>query len=142
MGLASDAGVHSALEHLFGLLAMAKELGVPSDRVFVHHFTDGRDSAPDAGIQFNRSIEAKMKEIGVGRVASIIGRFYAMDRDDRWDRVEKAYRMLAFGDGRKVSSAEEAFTYYYANPTEANRPVMSSSKQVSWLTLIKSHRTD
>ena len=121
MGLASDAGVHSALEHLIGLLALAKTTGIPSDRVLVHNFGDGRDSSPKSGIDFCRQIEAKMQELGTGRIASVIGRYYAMDRDDRWERVEQAYRLLTEGHGYRVKSATEAYQRYYDNPTEANR---------------------
>ena len=121
MGLASDAGVHSSLEHLYGLLTMARQAEIPGDRVFAHNFADGRDTPPQSGIDFCRRIEAKMAEIGVGRVASVIGRYYAMDRDNRWDRVEKAYRLLTEGAGTAVDSAEEAYARYYREPTEASR---------------------
>ena len=121
MGLASDAGVHSDLEHLYGLLEMARREGVPRDRVFVHCFGDGRDSPPKAGVGYCRMIEEKIREIGIGRIASVIGRYYAMDRDQRWDRVEKAYRLLTQGAGRKTKSAADAFENYYDNPTEPSR---------------------
>lgn len=121
MGLASEAGVHSSLEHLYGLVEMAKRAGLAKDQVLIHNFTDGRDSAPDSGIRFHAEIDAKLAEIGVGRVASVVGRFYAMDRDDRWPRVEKAYRMLAFGEGHRFRTAREAYERYYANPTEPSR---------------------
>lgn len=121
MGLASEAGVHSSLVHLYALLEAAKEQGVAADRVFVHNFTDGRDSSPTSGIEFCKQIEEKIKEIGVGRVASVIGRYYAMDRDNRWDRVEKAYRLLVHGEGQKYPNAIAAYQHYYENPTEASR---------------------
>lgn len=121
LGLASEAGVHSSLEHLYGLLEMAKRIGLPADRVFVHNFTDGRDSPPRSGIEFCERIEAKIAEIGVGRVASIIGRYYAMDRDNRWERVEAAYRLLTKGTGHRAKSAREAYQRYYEHPTEASR---------------------
>ena len=121
IGLASDAGVHSALEHLYALLDLAKETGVSADRVLVHNFGDGRDSPPVSGIDFCRQIEAKMKEIGVGRIASVIGRYYAMDRDDRWERVKIAYRLLTEGTSRHAQSATEAYQRYYDNPVEENR---------------------
>ena len=121
MGLASEAGVHSSLEHLYGLLALAKEVGVPADRIFVHNFGDGRDSPPTSGIDFCQQIEAKMKEIGAGRVASVVGRYYAMDRDDRWERVEQAYWLLTEDKGYHVKSATEAYQHYYNNPTEKSR---------------------
>ena len=117
IGLASDAGVHSSLNHLYALLALAKETGVSADRVLVHNFSDGRDCPPMSGINFCRQIEAKMKEIGIGRVASVVGRYYAMDRDNRWDRVETAYRLLTDGIGHHVRSATEGYQRYYDNPT-------------------------
>ncbi len=118
MGLASDIGVHSLLEHLYGVLELAKRHDLR--RVYVHCFTDGRDSPPDSGIGYVRQIEQKMQEIGVGQVASVVGRYWAMDRDNRWDRVERAYRMLVHGEGRKATSATEALQHYYDNPVEPN----------------------
>ena len=115
MGLASDAGVHAMLPHLYGLLQLAKEAGI--ERVLVHAFMDGRDTPPKSGAGFLDQLSAKCLEIGVGRIASISGRFWAMDRDHRWDRVELAYNCLT---GRNVertaSSAAEAIQHYYANP--------------------------
>ena len=121
IGLASDTGVHSSLNHLYALLALAKETGVSADRVLAHNFSDGRDSPPMSGINFCRQIEAKMKEIGIGRIASVVGRYYAMDRDDRWDRVEKAYRLLTEGAEHRVPSAAEGYQRYYDNPTQDTR---------------------
>ncbi len=96
MGLLSDGGVHSHINHLFALLQMARENKVQN--VFVHCFMDGRDTPPESGIDFLRRLEQKMRELGVGRIASISGRYYAMDRDNRWERVEKAYRAVVHGD--------------------------------------------
>lgn len=121
LGLASEAGVHSSLEHLYGLLRIAKEVGVPGDRVFIHNFTDGRDTPPKSGIEFCRQMEAEIAKIGCARIASVIGRYYAMDRDNRWDRVEKAYRLLAEGAGVGVPSAVAAYERYYEHPTEPAR---------------------
>lgn len=121
MGLASDAGVHSALEHLYGLVRLAKQAGVPAERVFIHNFGDGRDSPPESGIEFCKAIETQLAAIGVGRVASVIGRYYAMDRDERWDRVTRAYQLLTQGEGHKVRSATEAYRRYYEHPTEPAR---------------------
>jgi len=121
MGLCSDAGVHSVLPHLYACVEAGTRLGFPGDRVFVHAFGDGRDSAPDAGVRYIAEVEEKLRALGAGRVASVIGRFYAMDRDNRWDRVEKAYRMLVDGAGRRAKSAVEAFRYYYDHPTDASR---------------------
>jgi len=121
MGLCSDAGVHSTLDHAYAVVELARRRGVPRDRVCFHAFTDGRDTPPHSGIDFIRQVEARLREIGVGRVCSVVGRYYAMDRDNRWDRVEKAYRLLARGDGHVVRSAEEAFRRYYEHPTEPSR---------------------
>ncbi|UCG15376.1 MAG: 2,3-bisphosphoglycerate-independent phosphoglycerate mutase [Phycisphaerales bacterium] len=117
MGLCSDIGVHSVLGHLYAILETAKRAGFDPSRVFLHAFGDGRDSPPDSGIRFIAEIEAKMKEIGVGRVASVCGRYYAMDRNNFWDRVERAYHMLTDGRGHRAASAEAAFRQYYDNPT-------------------------
>ncbi len=121
MGLASDAGVHSSLEHLYGLLSLAKTNGLKSNQVFIHNFSDGRDCQPDLGVQFCEQIEAKLKEIGIGQIASVIGRYYAMDRDDRWERVEVAYRLLTEGVGSHVTAATQAYSDYYKNPDDENR---------------------
>ncbi|MBO0724385.1 MAG: 2,3-bisphosphoglycerate-independent phosphoglycerate mutase, partial [Blastocatellia bacterium] len=101
MGLLSDGGVHSRSAHLYALLKMAADRGVR--RVFVHAFTDGRDTPPKSGQQYVEELMAKMREIGVGRIATITGRYYAMDRDDRWDRVKRAYDAIARGEGRKFA---------------------------------------
>ncbi|HEY3245622.1 MAG TPA: 2,3-bisphosphoglycerate-independent phosphoglycerate mutase [Phycisphaerae bacterium] len=121
MGLCSDAGVHSALEHLYACVELGKRLGFPGERIFVHAFGDGRDSPPQSGIDFIRQVEAKLAAIGAGRVASVIGRYYAMDRDNRWDRVAAAYRMLTRGEGHRVGGAVEAFQRYYEHATEPSR---------------------
>ncbi len=163
MGLCSDAGVHSVLEHAYAVLELAKRGGLGAKasagsvagsgetpllessgtsgkallessssrrsrnsgsnahRVLFHAFGDGRDSPPQSGIAFIRAVEAKMRELGVGRVATVVGRYYAMDRDNRWDRVEKAYRLLTEAGGRHVRAAEEAFRSYYDRPTDPSR---------------------
>ncbi len=117
MGIVSDGGVHGMIEHLFGLLIQAKEDGLPGDRVFLHLFTDGRDTAPTSGLGFINQVEAKLKELSYGRIASVTGRFWAMDRDNRWERVQKAYDLLT---GRNIAatakSAAEAVQAYYDNP--------------------------
>jgi len=111
MGLCSDIGVHSRLEHLYGLLELAKRNGLT--QVFIHAFTDGRDSPPDSGQGYIATVEAKAREIGVGRIATVMGRFYAMDRDSRWDRVQKAYECLRIGKALKAPSAAEAVRSSY-----------------------------
>ena len=112
-GLLSDGGVHSHLSHVYGLLEMAKQQGV--SKVYVHAFLDGRDTPPASAKGFVETLENKMAEIGVGKVASLSGRYYAMDRDNNWDRVEKAYDSLVTGDGIKVESATQALQESYDN---------------------------
>ncbi|MYG00010.1 2,3-bisphosphoglycerate-independent phosphoglycerate mutase [Candidatus Poribacteria bacterium] len=121
MGLASNAGVHSSLDHLYGLLTLAKSNGLKPNQVWIHNFSDGRDCQPDLGIKFCEEIEKKAKQIGIGQIASVIGRFYAMDRDDRWERVEVAYRLLTEGVGSHVTTATQAYSDYYNNPEDTNR---------------------
>ena len=101
-GLVSDGGVHSHNEHIYGLLELAKRQGLK--KVYVHCFLDGRDTPPASGKEYVEQLEEKMKEIGVGEVASVMGRYYAMDRDNRWDRVEKAYNALVKGIGETAMS--------------------------------------
>ena len=95
MGLLSDGGVHSHNTHLYGLLEMAKKFGI--ENVFVHCFMDGRDVPPSSGKDFVAELLRKMEEIGVGRIATVMGRYYAMDRDNRCERVEKAYAAMVYG---------------------------------------------
>lgn len=111
-GLLSNGGVHSHNTHLYGLLELAKREGI--ENVYVHCFLDGRDTAPTSGKGFVEELEAKMKEIGVGKIASISGRYYVMDRDNRWDRVEKAYNVLTKGEGETAESAVAAMDASYA----------------------------
>ena len=97
MGLLSDGGVHSHNTHLYGLLELAKREGL--EKVFVHCFLDGRDTPTTGGKEYIKELNDKMKELGVGQVATVVGRYYAMDRDNRWDRVEKAYNAMTKGEG-------------------------------------------
>ncbi|MCK4872842.1 MAG: 2,3-bisphosphoglycerate-independent phosphoglycerate mutase [Phycisphaerales bacterium] len=121
MGLASDAGVHGMISHLFGLLELCKTL--EQSEVYIHCFMDGRDTGPYTGKAFIQQIEAKIQEIGVGRIVSVIGRYWVMDRDNRWDRVAKAYACMT-GRGREevideirfMHSAATAVQFYYDNP--------------------------
>ena len=110
-GLVSDGGVHSHITHIYGLLEMAKREGL--DKVYVHCFLDGRDTPPSSGKEFVEQLEAKMKEIGVGKVASVAGRYYAMDRDKNWDRVKLAYDALTKGEGVPADSATEGIQASY-----------------------------
>lgn len=125
MGLASDAGVHSRQEHLFACLKLAALHGLRS--VFVHCFTDGRDTPPNSGVDWIAQIEGEMQRLGVGRIATVCGRYWAMDRDNRWPRTERAYRMLTEGAGERALSATAALQHYYAHPTE---PTMNGDEFV------------
>ena len=97
MGLLSDGGVHSHIEHLFGLMEMAKDMGV--EKIYVHAFLDGRDVPPTSGAEYMEQLVKEAERIGAGKVATVMGRFYAMDRDNAWDRVEKAYAAMVYGEG-------------------------------------------
>ena len=110
-GLLSDGGVHSHNTHLYALLELAKRNGI--ENVYVHAFLDGRDTAPTSGKGFVEELQKKIDEIGVGKIASIHGRYYAMDRDNNWDRIEKAYNALVKGEGTKASNAVQALTDSY-----------------------------
>jgi 2,3-bisphosphoglycerate-independent phosphoglycerate mutase len=112
MGLFSDGGVHSHVEHLHALLELARREGVP--RAFVHAFLDGRDTPPRSGLEYMQAFERRVGETGYGKVATVCGRFYAMDRDKRWDRVEQAYRMIVRGDGYRAASGAQAIQDAYA----------------------------
>ena len=112
MGLVSSGGVHSHIGHIYGLLELAKRAGLK--KVYLHAFLDGRDTPPDSGKSFLMDVEKKMRELGVGEIATISGRYYAMDRDKNYDRVEKAYRAMVDGTGEKASSVEEAIDASYA----------------------------
>ena len=101
MGLLSDGGVHSHLEHLFALMKMAKDRGL--EKVYIHAFLDGRDVSPTSGADFVAQTVEKCRELGVGKIATVMGRFYAMDRDKRWDRVEAAYDAMVYGEGASVN---------------------------------------
>ena len=111
-GLLSDGGVHSHNTHLYGLLQMAKRMGVA--KVFVHCLMDGRDVPPTSGKGFVEELQAKMQEIGVGRIATVMGRYYAMDRDNRWERVEKAYAAMVYGEGVQNPDPAAAMADSYA----------------------------
>ena len=106
MGLLSDGGVHSHNRHLYAILKLAKQHGC--QKVYVHAFLDGRDVPPSSGKEYVAECRDKMKEIGVGEIATVMGRYYAMDRDNRWDRVEKAYAAMAYGEGVRCSDPVQA----------------------------------
>lgn len=110
-GLLSDGGVHSHITHLFALLELAKKNNL--EKVYVHGFMDGRDVSPTSGIEFVRALEGKMAELGTGKIGVLSGRYYAMDRDNRWERVEKAYAALVYGEGEKNPDAADAMQRSY-----------------------------
>ena len=112
MGLCSDGGVHSHLEHLYALVRMAKEQGL--SKVYIHCFMDGRDTPPRSGEGYIRQLEEKLNEIGAGEIATVSGRYYAMDRDNRFERVERAYAALVYGEGFTAESGHEAMEKSYA----------------------------
>ena len=113
MGLLSPGGVHSHMEHLYGIVEMAKKNGL--DKVYIHAFLDGRDVPPSSAADYMAEAVAELDKIGLGKIATISGRFYAMDRDNAWDRVEKAYAALVYGEGVKESDPVQAIKNSYAN---------------------------
>ena len=111
LGLVSDGGVHSHIKHLYALLEMAKRENVKN--VYVHAILDGRDTPPTSAVDYVKQLEEKMKELGVGKIATISGRYYAMDRDNRWERVKLAYDAMAFGKGQDFKIAQKAIETSY-----------------------------
>jgi 2,3-bisphosphoglycerate-independent phosphoglycerate mutase len=111
MGLCSDGGVHSLLTHCYALLRMAKEQGI--ENVFLHCFMDGRDTPPESGAAYVEQLQREMRTIGVGRIASVSGRYYAMDRDKRWERIDRAFGAMSRGDGQKYTDPIEAIKKSY-----------------------------
>src|ERR1700686_3372098 len=115
LGLCSDGGVHSLLTHLYALLKMAKQEGV--QQVFVHCFLDGRDTPPQSGAGFIEQIQKEMRQIGLSQIASVSGRYYAMDRDKRWDRIERAFGAMVLGNGVKSTDPIDAVKKRYEHGT-------------------------
>ncbi len=113
LGLLSNGGVHSHIDHIKALVKLAKDKGL--DRIYVHGFMDGRDVSPTSGIEFVKELEAFFAEAGAGKIASLSGRYYAMDRDNRWERIEKAYNVLVNGQGEYKESAAECMEETYRN---------------------------
>jgi 2,3-bisphosphoglycerate-independent phosphoglycerate mutase len=117
MGINSDAGVHGQLDHLYALLRLCKSLN--QTRVFIHLFTDGRDTGPFRGKEFAEQVQNRAEQIGIGRIASVVGRYWAMDRDNRWERVKKAYDLLIGNDdASNFASAPEAIADFYDSPND------------------------
>lgn len=113
MGLLSDGGVHSHQEHLYALLKMAKHMGL--EKVYVHAFMDGRDVSPTSGVQYLAQLQEQLDAIGVGQLATVSGRYYAMDRDKRWERVARAWKAMVRGEGEHVADVQQAMQASYAN---------------------------
>ena len=137
-GLLSDGGVHSHIEHFYALLELAKREGI--SKVYIHAFMDGRDTPPTSGVEYMRALENKCKELEVGKVASICGRYYVMDRDKRWERVELAYNALTTGEGKHFKSAERALenSYECQEFDEFVKPVVIVDDEDKPLALVES----
>ena len=127
-GLTSDGGVHCHIDHLIGLVDMAKKKGLTE--VYVHAIMDGRDTAPESGVEYLAQLQKALDELGVGKIATVVGRYYAMDRDNNWDRVELAYNALTSGEGNLAATADEAIRNSYAEgiTDEFVKPVKIGSK--------------
>ena len=136
-GLVSDGGVHSHNTHMYALLDMAKKEGV--SKVYVHCFMDGRDTSPTSGKEFIAELEEKIKTVGVGRIATVIGRYYAMDRDNRWERTKEAYDALTLGTGVKAESAVDAVEESYAagDTDEFIKPIVVVNEDGTPVTTVK-----
>jgi 2,3-bisphosphoglycerate-independent phosphoglycerate mutase len=114
-GLLSDGGVHSSQEHLYALVKVAKNMGIAPDKILIHAFMDGRDTSPTGGEKYLAELVAKLKEIGAGKVATVVGRYYAMDRDNRWERVELAWKLIFLGEGNYTADPVASVKAEYAN---------------------------
>ena len=124
MGLLSDGGVHSHLEHLFALLKMAGDRGL--EKVYIHAFLDGRDVSPTSGADFVAQTVEKCRELGVGKIATVMGRYYAMDRDKRWERVEQAYDAMVYGESAHFNPVPVKSPARWWTPTLTASPASSS----------------
>ena len=112
LGIATDGGIHSHISHVFALMELAKQVGI--EKLYIHNFTDGRDTPPKSALTYLEQINKKISSLGIGKVASVIGRFYALDRDKNYDRVEKAYNAMVRGEGEHFESALDAINYSYS----------------------------
>ena len=129
MGLVSDGGVHSSLNHLYALLRLAKDKGVRE--LYLHAFMDGRDTSPTAGKEYIKQLLEKFREYGIGSLSTVVGRYYAMDRDKRWERVQKAYRAMVYGEGKLTSDPVRAVEESYQEEVtdEFIKPIVVSSDE-------------
>ncbi|MEQ1894777.1 MAG: 2,3-bisphosphoglycerate-independent phosphoglycerate mutase, partial [Planctomycetota bacterium] len=134
-GLVSDGGVHASDHHLRNLLELARRVGLPKDDVLVHAVLDGRDTPPRSGAGYVAKLEEDLARVGVGRVATVVGRYWAMDRDKRWERVEKAYRLFVQGQGEVHASASAAVAASYAREVgdEFVEPCVIGAREASSL---------
>lgn len=131
MGLVSDGGVHSHINHLLAICSIIKENGIQGEKIFIHAFTDGRDCDPKSGKGFLQTLQTFLQEHDCGKIASVCGRYYAMDRDKRWERIKKAYKLLVNGEGEKTQNILQAVQLSYdANITdEFILPIVSVDNQ-------------
>lgn len=139
IGLVSDGGVHSSDNHYFALLEMAKQIGLKPDKVFFHATMDGRDTPPTSGVTYIEKLAGKMKQLGIGQIATIVGRYYLMDRDKRWERLQKAYDALTTGEGHTETEPVSAIrNAYKRNETdEFIKPIIITDKNNQPLGRIK-----
>lgn len=129
LGLISDGGVHSHINHLYGLLQVAKEIGVP--KVFIHFFGDGRDTDPKSSVTYMEQLLAKINELGVGELATVVGRYYVMDRDKRWDRVEIGMKGIVTGEGEETTDPVATIKQRYeqGENDEFLKPIIVGGKE-------------
>lgn len=129
LGLVSDGGVHSHIKHLFALLQVAKEIGVP--KVMIHFFGDGRDTDPKSSTKYMQELLDKLKELGIGELATIVGRYYVMDRDKRWDRVELGMKGIVTGEGEESSDPVKTIEARYekGENDEFLKPIIIGGKE-------------
>jgi 2,3-bisphosphoglycerate-independent phosphoglycerate mutase len=129
-GLLSDGGVHSSQEHLYALVQVAKDAGISPSKIFIHAFLDGRDTSPTGGAIYLAELQSKLKEIGAGKIATVIGRYYAMDRDNRWERVELAWKLIFLGEGTYTNDVVAAVKgEYTAKKTDEFMPAFVCVKE-------------
>lgn len=144
LGLISDGGVHSQNKHLYGLLRVAKEIGVP--KVIIHFFGDGRDTDPKSSAKYMQELLDQTKEIGIGELGTVVGRYYAMDRDKRWDRVEIALKGIVVGEGEESTDAVKIINERYekGETDEFLKPIIFGGKenrvQGRWTTNKNEHK--
>ena len=130
LGLLSDGGIHSNINHLFALLEMCKEKKLKN--VYIHIFTDGRDTLPNSGVEFVKKLQAKIDKLGIGEIASLSGRYYAMDRDNNWDRIKKSYDVIVNGLGKEINNPIKYLEDSYKNDItdEFIKPVCINKKGI------------